>query len=235
VNFDLGSFLGAILGGVITLVGVFLTINYYKKSDQKKLNLQIFSERPDLKVVDIKNKKRPDLEMVLVPIKGIKSFDDNWVSLDYNLEYAKPKSDLEYIDFYFENAGKTAISYISFLSVNQKYYSLFELYEDSIKKQIEAGDPHFEVFLDKRVDPGDVIKIRVYHGEKIYGNVISATISVAIIDTSERVYEQAFFYPAAKIYSSRLYEGGYRQYQKDIRIDTYMDYMIEKLKRNRNS
>lgn len=234
MNFDLGSFLGAIFGGIITLVGVLLTINYYRKSDYKKLSVQIFSERPDLKIIDIKNKKQPDLEMILVPINGVKSFNDRWVYLDYDPEYAKSKLELEFIDFYFENAGKTAISYISFLSTNQKNYALFDLYDNSIKKQIEEGDPCFEVLLDKRVDPGDAIKIRMYHGTKICGHIISAPISVAISDTSERIYSQAFFYPDSKIYSSRRYEGGYRQYQKDINLNTYLDYMIEKLKRLKN-
>lgn len=231
MSFDLGSFLGGLLGGLFTLLGVYLTIRYYKKSDQSKLDLQIFSDRPDLKIVDVKNKKKPDLELILVPIKGVKSFNDNWVYLKYDDEYAKPKSELNYLDFYFENAGKTAISYISFISANQKYCSLFELYENSIKQRIEEGDPQFAVSLDKRVDPGDVIKIRIYHGEKSYCNLISATISIAVCDTSDRVYAQAFFYPDSKIYSSRRYEGGYKQYTEDIKVDTYVDYMIEKLKR----
>lgn len=231
MSFDLGSFLGGLFGGVLTLIGVYLTIKYYKKSDQKKLDLQIFSERPDLKIVDVKNKKKPDLEIILVPIKGVKRFDDNWVYLKYDDEYSKPKSELSYLDFYFENAGKTAISYISFLSADQKHFSLFELYEGSIEKRIDEGDPQFEVPLDKRVDPGDVIKIRIYHGDKLYGNLISAVMSVAVCDTSDRVYSQAFFYPEPKIYSSRRYEGGYKQYLKDIKVDDYIDYMIEKLKR----
>lgn len=231
MGFDFGSFLGAIVGGIVTLIGVYLTINYYKKSDNKKLQMQIFSERPDLKIDDIKNKKVPDVEMIIVPIEGVKFYTDQWVYLKYDNEFTKDKSEFNYIDYYFQNAGKTAISCISFFSSNKKFNALFEMYDINIKRKIQDGDPNFEVLLDKRVDPGDVIKVRMYHGDKVYGNVISAQIVIVLIDTSNRIYSQPFFYPQHKVYSSRLYEGGYRKYQQEVKLDDYMEYMINKLKR----
>jgi len=230
MSFDLGSFLGGILGGVLTLVGVFSTIIYYKKSDKEKLSLQIYSERPDLKIIDEENKNEPDLDMILIPIKGVRCSDDYWVKLDYDSQYSRPKSELEYIDYYFKNAGKTAISRVIFISGNQKKYSLFELYDESVRKQIIDGNPHFNVELDKRIDPGDVIKVRMYHGTTIYTHAFSAVMTVALFDTAERLYEQAFFYPNPKIYSSTHYEGGKEQYLKDIKLKYYLDYTIKELK-----
>lgn len=221
---------GSVIGGALTFLGVLLTIHYHKKSDQKKMNLQIFSERPDLKIVDITNDKHPDLEMILVPIKGVKSYSHQKVSLLYAKVYTKPKNELEYFDYHFKNAGKTAISRINFLSGNKKEYSLFGFYKADLKREISDGSPKFNAYLDKRVDPEDIVKIRMYHGENLSGFTFSAPITIVLFDTIDRIYSQSFFYPKEKINSSRHYWGGYKKYLNDISMDCYLDDMILELK-----
>jgi len=233
MGFDFGSFFGGILGGLITLFGVYKTVKYYKESDIRREELKLFSERPDLKSLSKRNKAKPDVEAILVPVEGVISVQDNWVTFSFKLEPFKDKTELEFHDYYFENAGKRAITYISFISANKKLFTLYDLSSDVWIKSIMEGDPNYEVYLDKRVDPGEIIKVRMYHHKKIWGNPISAPISVAITDTYTRLYSQPFFYPSDKIYSSKNYDGGYGQYRKDASVDDYIDYIIN-LNQRRN-
>lgn len=232
MGFDFGSFFGGILGGIITLFGVYKTVKYYKDSDLRREELKLFSERPDLKSVNKRNKAKPDVEAILVPVEGVKEVQNNWVTFSFKIEPFSDISELEYHDYYFENAGKRAITYISFISATKKLFTLYDLSSDIWIKSILDGDPNYEVCLDKRVDPGEIIKVRMYYHKKVWGNPISAPISIAITDTFNKLYNQPFFYPSERIYSSQNYDGGYEKYRTDSGVDDYIDYVIDLNKRN---
>jgi hypothetical protein len=227
MGFDFGSFFGGILGGLITLFGVYKTVKYYKESDIRREELKLFSERPDLKSVSKRDKAKPDVEAILVPVEGVNSVQENWVTFSFKIVRFNEKAELEFHDYYFENAGNRAITYISFISTNKKLFTLYDLSSEISIKSIMEGDPNYEVNLDKRVDPGEIIKVRMYYHKKVWGNPISAPISVVLTDTYNKLYSQPFFYPSEKIYSSKNYVGGYEQYRKDASVDDYMDYIID--------
>lgn len=213
--------ISSVIGGLFTVLGVFITIGYYKKKDAEDLANRVFDKRPNLVLVE-NTSIQPDLHLILLPYKTV-DIKGDFIDVSYDRSYLRINS-LEYYDYTFRNIGKSEITYIHFIMNLKKWGSITEIDSNFYPNFIKDGYISHSVSLDKRVHTGECFKVRFYHlKKKAIGASFSAILSVSLHDDHDLVWGQLFFYPESKFYSSVKYSQ-IGSYHEDIRPRDLVKY-----------
>lgn len=225
MNIDLNKIIeysiSSIIGGLFTVVGVYITIGYYRKKDAQDQKNKAFENRPNLDLVEDRDIE-PTLEMIVLPFQTVK-LDGKYIDVTYHKSYLK-KGKLDYFDYTFRNVGKSEITCIHFIMNQKTWGSITELDDDIYSKFINEGFVSYYVILDKRIHVNEEFKVRFYHRkQKALGGTFSAILSISLHDDNDRIWGQSFFYPQNKLYSSVRYNQ-FGSFYEDIKPKNLVDY-----------
>ena len=102
----------------------------------------------------------------------------------------------------FKNAGKTDISSMDIIWHFQQSSCIFPA--DETRQWAEGNLLNYAYCYDKKIRVGDTVSMKVcYHKDAIIPGLISATISIGMIDDNGRYWTQPLFAPQDKLYDSR--------------------------------
>ena len=191
------SFLGGLVAGLFTFLGVKLTIkneNKIKKQDikdkNKETNKQIIANRPQFQIVENNENIKDEIEIFILPYNNPKLIDKDTIIFDYDTL----KLDNKFWDFYYlviENIGKQAIQ-SSFLQLDYKSgANIYSKYELQAWKQIPWAKNYYSDRLSIRswILPNEQIKLKVFY-PKIISQLKNIPLNIYMYDESNNYWHQ---------------------------------------------
>lgn len=233
------SVIGAIIGGLITLL-----IEHYKEKHKNKIEFsrkmeEAFKNRPEIEIVNYKNyfsrvgygiKQKTDIEAFVAPIKNITVTGDG-KNAQVNAHYFKDDFDATNwccVIYTFKNAGKTNISTLDIISCNQKSTCIFTC--GSARKWAEKNLLNYNICYDKKIRVNDTLTVKLcYHKDSIIDGRWAASIDIGMIDDNGLHWTQPLFAPANKVYDSHYISA--KNYMQQIRVDIAEEYFKNSLTR----
>lgn len=211
------AIISAVIGGVVTLLTTLVIERQRERREDrlesKKLQREVFQNRPEMQVVDYKDyiartgygiKMKCDIEIFVahidnVTIEGKKKYAI--VNAHYKDEQLNP-DEWCCVIYTLKNAGNTAISSMDILWHYQQSSCIFPA--DEAHQWADGNLLNYSYCFDKKIRVGETIVLKIcYHKDAIIPGMFSATISIGMIDDNGRYWTQPLFAPQNKMYDSR--------------------------------
>ena len=195
---------------VMSLLGVFLgwQLNNYsnnkleKKREQEKIRLEkqkYFENKPELYIEQNDEELEVNVE-VFVGTFDVK-YDEK---KNYEIVYSKDicnKKKHAYKDVVIKNIGKSDIEGLYITSADKRRFILTSY--ASLNFWVKQNDVYFSECYDRKIRPGEKIKIRFYYLKgKEPNSVMYATLLFLFVDSNHNYWEQPYFYDRDNVYSS---------------------------------
>lgn len=211
------AIVSAVAGGIVTLLTTLALDRRKEKRDDrleaKKLQREVFQTRPEMQIVDFKDyisragygiKQKCDIELFVAHIEKTTVEGKKKravVYAHYNEEHLDP-NEWCCVMYTLKNAGKTDISSMDIIWHFQQSSCIFPA--DETRQWAEGNLLNYSYCYDKKIRVGDTVSMKVcYHKDAIIPGLISATISIGMIDDNGRYWTQPLFAPQDKLYDSR--------------------------------
>lgn len=208
----IGNAINGLIVGIFTVIGVGITLRHEKKKETRQERKEKYNNSPELIVNNYKTENNEDFDIKLLVARF--EADEN-INFKYSKEY-KDKNEYICKDFIFKNIGKTSIESLDIVSTYKKNTSIFDIeYADIFMKN---GSINYGYIYDKKIFPGEELKIRLYFHKNI---IISSGMSCAFViqfnDSNGVYWEQSFFENNCNLYSPR--EISYKEYKDNISVE----------------
>ena len=225
------AIVSAVAGGVVTLLTTLaLDKRKEKREDRleaKKLQREVFQTRPEMQIVDFKDyisragygiKQKCDIELFVAHIEKTTVEGKKKravVYAHYNEEHLDPNGWC-CVMYTFKNAGKTDISTMDIIWHFQQSSCIFPAGE--ARQWADGNLLNYSYCYDKKIRAGETVSLKIcYHKEAIIPGMLSATISLGMIDDNGRYWTQPLFAPQDKLYDSRAISP--KEYIEQTRTD----------------
>ena len=217
INDIVSSVLGAFIGGLFTVLGVYITIRYEKNKEkrkeikdelqrQKEKEEQIHKDKPRLEIIDYKKlceysfHRDIDASLILCEIQDYKN--KGRAEFYYDKSITKPENWV-CVEYVFRNTGNTEIDHIYFSTNLPKNTALFNVLNGENEICYENCFLNYTVILEKTIKPQETLSVKMnYVKEQVIAPYISAPITIWLIDVNGNWWEQPLFAPTNKIYNS---------------------------------
>lgn len=219
----IGAIIGSAITGVITIICELVKTRYQDKKEKIKESTEIFSNRPELKIVDYKNyidnpgrniNENCDVDIFISPIDRV-TISDQYIEANYNLNYFN-RDDWCCVIYTLKNVGKTDISNFDFMTTNKRTSCLF--CSDYAIEFAKDGLLNYSYCFDEKIRVNETFTLKIcYYKDKIATGMFSATVSIGMVDSFHRYWQQPLFAPYEKIYDSYKVDG--QKYFTDIKTD----------------
>ena len=225
------AIVSAVAGGIVTLLTTLALDRRKEKRDDrleaKKLQREVFQTRPEMQIIDFKDyisqtgygiKQKCDIELFVAhiektTIEGKKK--RAVVYAHFKDEHLDP-SEWCCVMYTFKNAGKTDISAMDIIWHFQQSSCIFPAGE--ARQWADGNLLNYSYCYDKKIRAGETISLKIcYHKEAIIPGMLSATISLGMIDDNGRYWTQPLFAPQDKLYDSRAISP--KEYIEQTRTD----------------
>lgn len=210
----------AIAGFIANLISEKCKENRENKKESQKIQMEVFTNRPELSIKEYKNyikrtgygvKKKCDVNVMMASVEGT-SIENNIVNAKFCMEDFNSKEWCCVI-YVFENVGKTDISRIDIISVNNQNTAIYNV--DFAKENASHGILNCSELYDRKIRVGETFSVKIcYHKEHILCGVISASLNMGFEDSNGRFWLQPLFAPYDKIYDSR--QVSFKEYRSGI-------------------
>lgn len=219
----IGAIIGSAITGIITIICELVKTKHQDKKDNAAYQRDLLEKRPELKIVGYKNylecaglgiHQKTDADVFVAKFENAETFD-NYVDVIYNLEHFDRKKWCCII-YTFVNAGKTDISNFDIMVNFKQTCCLFN--SKSAKEFAKEKMLPYSCCIDKKVRVGESFSLKVcYYNDLIVSSMLSASMSIGMVDSNNHFWEQPLFAPDEKIYDSYPVDG--RKYFTDIKTD----------------
>lgn len=219
----IGAIIGSAITGVITIICELVKTRHQDKKEKIKESTEIFSNRPELKIVDYKNyidnpgrniNENCDVDIFISPIDRV-TISDQYIEANYNLNYFN-RDDWCCVIYTLKNVGKTDISNFDFMTTNKRTSCLF--CSDYAIEFAKDGLLNYSYCFDEKIRVNETFTLKIcYYKDKIATGMFSATVSIGMVDSFHRYWQQPLFAPYEKIYDSYKVDG--QKYFTDIKTD----------------
>ena len=209
--------ISAFVGGLVSFICTFISDKRKEKREDsiesRKLKREAFRTRPEMTIVEYKNylsregygvKQKCDLDIFVAKIDDI-SIEGDKKRKEVLAHFDKNKFNQDEwccVIYSFKNVGETAISLFNVICNTQKVLCLFPVSDAS-----ELGLNNclnYCCSFDKKIRQNEKVTVKLcYHKDQVPYSVISAYISLGMIDENGRHWMQPLFAPEEKIYDSR--------------------------------
>ena len=225
------AILSALVGGFITFIFTIASDKRKEKREDKleskKLQREAFENRPEMQIIDFKDyisrpgygvKQKCDIDIFVARISGT-TIDGDKKHPIVNAHYCEDNlktDEWRCVIYFLKNAGKTSISTLDVICHFQQTTCIFPSSE--VRQYMEGNLLNYSYCYDKKIREGDTITLKFcYHKERIVPGLISAVMSIGMIDDNGRYWTQTLFAPQDKIYDSRSISV--KEYNEEIRTD----------------
>lgn len=230
------GFSGLILSGLITFLGVKLTINNQNKIEQKRLkkeqeekDKEFFEKRPTLEIVDYKvlgnleveNEERNKSDVEILPCSINVEVLHGHIKVLYKNINSKKFYTVKYV---LKNTGHITIYDITFYLNLYKNTSLLDAKNDHWKFWVNNNLLDRAVILEKIIKPGQEITLLVHYPDKnriLLSNLGSPMLAIVSIDEYRNTWRQALNIPEQRITLMKRYS--YDDYISDININALLE------------
>ena len=217
INEIIIAIIGAVVGGVVTFFTTLMIERYKAKRqdclETKKLQREIFQNRPELQIIDYKNylsrnhygvKQKCDIQLFVahidnVTIDGVEKHDI--VNAHYNKDHLNA-DEWCCVIYTFGYIGKTDISTLNIIWNLKQSSCIFP--EDEAYQWATGNLLNYSYCYDKKIRVSETLSLKIcYHKDAIIQGMFSAPISIGMIDDNDCCWLQPLFAPLDKIYDSR--------------------------------
>ena len=226
------AILSAVAGGIVTLLTTLvLDRRKEKRADRleaKKLQREAFQTRPEMQIVEFKDyisrtgygvKQKCDIELLVVRIDNVTvdgKRKNAVVNAHYKEEHLNP-DEWCCVIYTLKNAGKTDISTMDIIWHFQQSSSIFPA--DAARRWAKGNLLNYSYCYDKKIRVGESVSLKIcYHEDVIMPGMVSAPMSIGMIDDNGRYWTQPLFAPQDKVYDSRSISV--KEYREQLRTDT---------------
>ncbi len=210
----IASAIGALIGGLFTILGVRMTLAYERSKERKQEAKErkekdeiCFKNRPRLETLSYKKidnyrpAKSTDACVIQCEIKGFKNEGGRAL-----FNYDPKVTDLEQwecIQYTFKNTGYTEINHM-YISTNlEKSTAIFDILNDEQNLCCDNNFLNYSVFVEKTIKPQSTFKLCVcYVKDEIITSPTSAPLTIWLVDENRNWWSQSLFSPTDKIYDS---------------------------------
>lgn len=197
------------------------------KLESKKQQREAFQNRPEMQIIDFKDyigrpgygvKQKCDIDIFVAHIANT-TIDGDKKHLIVNAHYCDDdlKTDEWCCVIYsLKNVGKTAISTLDIICHFQQTTCIFPSSE--IRQYMDGNMLNYSYCHDRKIREGDTVTLKLcYHKDRIIPGLISAVMSIGMVDDNGKHWTQPLFAPQEKIYDSRLISE--KEYYEEKRTD----------------
>lgn len=223
----ISSIISAIVTAIVTVPTTLYVERRKEKREDKKEEKEIFSNRPELEIVEYKDylshvgygvKQKCDIEVFVAGIKNVAingSGKYRVVCPHYRKEDFN-SNDWCAVIYTFRNSGKTDISSLNVICNYKRDTCIFPC--NSAERWASENVLNYSYCYDKKIRVGETITVKFcYHKDHILCGTFSANMSIGMEDDYKRHWVQPLFAPQDKIYNSE--KTTYKNYMQEIRTD----------------